>query len=353
MTFSYPDAQIPVVFSANSSAIRVNSSRSAEVKISVSFNGGYYGLVTLTDKSGTVLIDLKAILQGVAQISPFQYLLLNHLEAYQFTPNVTLRGDFSDGSSPESLDIRCLPGGIIADGSIPVPLNKPLTHRPIISTTHSDGLEVLPFILSERPSYGFVKARVRESSGKVTSIILPVSFPNGGDHPYLLLLDCSLNRILHEMHYAIVASDVISYDIEFNGEIRHRFFVSKESAQCFIFRNTMGAYDTIYATGVTGRTLDKEFSFSKKEHTDIPIPSEALDKISINSGCLVSDEEINQWHDFLVSNEQYIYEGGNLYQIIIDDADAETKKGALSTIAFTYHKAERLLVRAYKDDIIK
>lgn len=109
----------------------------------------------------------------------------------------------------------------------------------------------------------------------------------------------------------------------------------------YIFRNIYGFFDTVYATG--SRTISSDgdvtiFRNGRKEHE---LDNAAVRYVEQNTGYLDTSAAVSLWMDFMASTERYVYENGETRKIIVDEGDAKTTVGELSSFKFKWHYSDR------------
>lgn len=109
----------------------------------------------------------------------------------------------------------------------------------------------------------------------------------------------------------------------------------------YIFRNTYGTFDTIYATGSKVVSSDGDVSTFINGGVESELGNAAVRYVEQNTGYISSRGYARLWLDFIRSAERYVYEDGEAHRIIVDENDAKVTEGELSSFKFKWHYADR------------
>lgn len=220
------------------------------------------------------------------------------------------------------------------------------TKRPQVSRTYIHGREELSCFMKSSEKAKVCAVLYSCMNPPVTLQIAELI--NSGSHgkpPYnrIYSIDCSHSGILALAEENGFSDGILAYDIfiEGNEDDAQRFMVrDDDSVSEFRFRNSLGLYDYIYATGSAAENIEhdtKTFINGRKE-TELANDSRHLFKT--NTGYLRSRDETAFWREFLMSDERYVLDDGEWREVIVDETDNECKSMELGEMSFNWHFAE-------------
>lgn len=170
--------------------------------------------------------------------------------------------------------------------------------------------------------------------------------------PDMFFREVSYKRILKELNLTEDSDDIVAYDIVCGESWARRYIVAKDSGnvKAFLFRNTLGGYDTIYSTGEIRTELKTETAPFTNGNIEKEVTNDAVESWEVDSGYIATRREYTQWQDFLSSSDRYeIDREGNIHRIVIENAEAENTWQELATVKFTYHLSKKRTGRHYED----
>ena len=332
------------------------------------------------DRRGVLSLPIKDIANSMARDSIF------HLDAVDRAISV---GDNLTIQIPDRSLIRLTlsPGGV-DDKCIPaLPRGCFITYRPQVCITHPHGKELLALLVSDtapvssQPGILKSSAPIAEEGPSIAPRVVTSHFERvyvklylEGEHPEDVddaghkkwdlklfhsgsipqgitasaLIDVSYNKIRGLVN---TNRRLLAYDIYIpSSSTVQRFVVDyNTNSAVFVYRNSVGAYDTVYAHGSETRQLDQEFTMFVTNSDERELNNDTKENWTLSSGNLISDRQIDMWHDFLRSPERFIFEDGELKPIIIESSESPTERGKLSSIQFTYRLSTRPSGRYYEN----
>ena len=125
--------------------------------------------------------------------------------------------------------------------------------------------------------------------------------------------------------------------IRFEGEIFNMKKVS--DVKCFLFRNSLGVFETVCATGSFTRILTPEVATFITGRSEGELVNTSKVSFKVNTGALDSVDMVNLWQDFFLSKERYLVTEYSLEKIIVEEGKSEAKNRALCDMEFSYHLA--------------
>lgn len=148
-----------------------------------------------------------------------------------------------------------------------------------------------------------------------------------------------------------VDGHILAYDIlgMINGVEDHpigqRFVVApnNRNVRGWYFRNSLGAFDTVYSFGSFARALESEaktFTTNKKE---LEISNITKETFSVDTGYIKNEKELNLWYEFLRSSERYaILSNYEVARIVVDESDSEKTLNEAGSISFRCRMSEEV-----------
>lgn len=356
------------VLSRNASPITISDIESISITVTVLFQGASYTMTLSPDSSGTATLDLQGILRSLAP----KIGTMDRLETYRFTPvgsnNTITITAVGESDEEVSVNLIAIDGGIDGNPGLDQLENIIwLTWRDEESKTYISGYEQLSMLI-HTPSVPDLAegqlfrhrtlAKVYLNTGEDVIVELSDGMVSQASNLYLLQVNTSLRRvadILHENYSEYSAGDILAYDIygefcKLNDDIimtdvpmAQRFIATRarRNFKCFVFRNRLGVPDTIFSTGSFTKILTPDVDTFISGRTESELTNKSKESFRVNAGLLDSILQINQWQDFFLSEERYIFEDDQLKKIIVEEGKSEAKLQSLNDMEFTYHLAEQ------------
>lgn len=159
--------------------------------------------------------------------------------------------------------------------------------------------------------------------------------------------DCSYRRIRELADREVFDDEILAYDIYFEGyeSQAQRFIVNKDKrVKEFRFRNSLGVYDCIYASGTQSTEVDAKVSTFLNSMAENELSNTSKMYFSSDSGYLDTNEKIAFWKDFVASDDRYVLgDDSRWHQIIVDDVDFKAESYQLNSIKFKWHYSEEVV----------
>lgn len=175
---------------------------------------------------------------------------------------------------------------------------------------------------------------------------------------------CGYNRLQLDVNASMLSagSSVYSYDVFLRDDAGNMISEVKSfilddrpyiSYRQFIFRNSLGAYETFRAIADQVRDADytntvyskmRRWNFTERDHENKKDKSLELQKFIVNSG-LIEKDEMNWFRDIFLSKEVYEVRDGILFPIVITSENVSLGKDR----EFTYN-VQFEYIHAYTDE---
>ena len=306
--------------------------------------------VLLPDTYGRINLDMRKILEGAGShlrcdISGFPGDVFEHA---LFLKRFTLTAHQGDETASISRAVVC--GGSPDEGETSALLSSEYfwTRRPQVAPTWINSMETLCLLpLPDVPG---------RLCAKLYSRMLPpvlVFFAQWDMTPYsergmmaLLMYDCSLRHICEAASAAgygerIEAYDIIRIDGDGDvGQFCQRFIVKDGAVHTFLFRNSLGGYDTIHAVADRKKSMESESVLFVSGMEEMELKNDHYVSHEDGSGYLGSRDEVNFWYEFLSSDERYIVLDGKRLRIIVEESDSEMTENSVTSLTFSWHFAK-------------
>ena len=364
MNFTGYDLEYNLIFSKNAFPITLNNIESSSVTIEVTHKTEKYTMTLKPDANKKIELDLQGILRSLApEILSASRLVgfTTSLSTYKVT--ISASGDFDE---PCSVSFLAIDGGINANPAQDEVLNTIwLTWRPEISKTYAKAYEQLSVLLEPGAVEGVtegqlirhrVLAKVYLDTGDDVEIELLNGMVNVSAGCYIRSLDASLEQVadtLHRLYSEYDASNILAYDVygeycQLNDDVlmtdvpsAQRFVVQpgRTDVKCFMFRNSLGVFETVCSTGSYTRIVTPEVATFITGRSESELSNTSKVSFKVNTGVLDSIEMVNLWQDFFLSGERYLVTDSSIEKIIIEEGKSEAKLKTLSDMEFTFHLA--------------
>ena len=306
--------------------------------------------VLLPDANGRIHLDMRKILEGTAPFlrSSISGVPDDEFDSVLFLKKFTLTA--SQGEDVVSISRHVISGGSPDDGEAEALLSSEYfwTRRPQVAPTWREAEETLCLLpLPDVPG---------RLCAMVYSRMLPpevISFgPQWDMAPYseqgmaaLLMFNCSGRRVCEAAAAAGYAETVEAYDIiridgDAEGRFCQRFIVRDGHVHTFLFRNSLGGYDTIHAGSDRKKSMESESVLIVSGMEEKELKNDHYVSHEECSGYLGSEEEANFWYEFLASDERYIVLDGRRRRIIVEESDSETTENNVKSMTFRWHFAK-------------
>lgn len=326
------------ISSKNAKDFNLTGVESSSVIISVTCGSQAYSFVA-TPFAGVVPIRIGEILRS---LRPLAFGTIPTGDANAAVPAVTLTAEGEDDADPTPWSKNVFHGGY-AEPAYPHLVDNTYwwTWRQQISRTYKHGKEYLAalFVAGSSAKAFSVTAKINYTDGtSQTKTIQSFTVPSGTQKFYIF--DVSYSRVA--ALDTAVGKVIESYDIGGTSKITQRYVVrdADGNVRTFLFRNSLGLFDTIYSEGEFSEGIEyntQTFVSGREESESV---NDSRESISVKSGYLETIEEKNLWADFFLSDERYAWDGGTLRKIVIDEVQQENIFRKSSAASFSYHYAK-------------
>lgn len=227
-----------------------------------------------------------------------------------------------------------------------------LTWKPQVTRTYPWAKEVLSLIKPKSTSRT-VYAKVYLSTGSSVTVTLG-TFSSSSTQVAICSVNCSLSRI--QGFSGVSGKTVLGYDVYCGDILAHRFIV-KPARLCqreFLFANSLGVLDTVFATGDVARDTEAQVSTALISGQEAELANDAIEHFKVNTGGLRKRREMDQWQDFFRSPYRWVIlrDDATVRRIVVDSIESDMTEHRLSGASFTYHYAHRFTGRYYSDSAL-
>ena len=226
-----------------------------------------------------------------------------------------------------------------------------LTWKPQVTRTYPWAKEVLSLIKPKSTSRT-VYAKVYLSTGSSVTVTLG-SFSSSSTQVVICSVNCSLSRI--QGFSGVTGKTVLGYDVYCGDILAHRFIVkpARLRQREFLYANSLGVLDTVFATGDVARDTASELATARIGGQEVELSNDSVEHFKANTGGLRKRREMDQWQDFFRSTDRWVLlQGDVLRRIVIDSIESDMTEHKLSGASFTYHYADRFTGRYYSDSAL-
>ena len=344
-----PNSNKAYVFAENAEDLTVTGlSTSSNVTIAVYLNGSTVASFELTPHpvSASVVVRFREILNAVL---PRITCTVPSTTA-SYTNSVYVRATQSD-SSVDTATMFCFRGGFDAlETSFPHTTHW-LTWKPQVTRTYQWGEEIISFIKPKSTSIT-ISAIIYFADG-TSSVVTLGSFSSLSTQVTICSVNCSYSRI--KGFPSAANKTVLAYDVYGGDILVHRFIVKQTRLRQreFLFVNSLGVLDTVFATGDVSRDTECDIATARIDGQDVELTNDAVEHFKVNSGGLRKRRDMDQWQDFFRSSDRWVLlQGDEPRRIVIDSIESEMTEHNLSGVNFTYHYADRFSGRYYADSAL-
>lgn len=167
---------------------------------------------------------------------------------------------------------------------------------------------------------------------------------SSSDSTKILQLDLSyktIRQIADEIGYK--DDELLAYDISGGSAqdkpVGQRFIVAPNDrkVRAFCFRNSLGAFDTVYSCGEVNLAIESERKSFITSRQEIEIGNVSKEVIKVDTGYIATRRELNLWYEFLRSYERYLINSdGTMSRIVVDDSDSQKTLHAVGSLNFKF-----------------
>lgn len=326
MSFNDPYASGETVYAKSAGNITVSGAGAAPLTLVVRVDGEYVTKFATMPHAGVATVYLRELLVSLSDYLELPFDLSKGASGTVAVKVVTIEAGASTWSHPVMAGYK--PGGLEMDL---------LTTRPSSCVTYPDGMEP---VFAMRVAGAALKAELRFIDGKTDVLQL---VPPASDGAELIYHDCSYSSLRETAAKAGHIEDITGWEVYYEGSARGKgvkFSVAHGRHYQYVFRNALGTYDTIYATGEKSRSIDSEVRTFVNAGQETELDNDAIIVFEQNSGYVAGIGKAKSWTEFLSSTERYIVENGTLRRIVVEDDDMGLVEGELSSLKFRWHYAD-------------
>lgn len=111
--------------------------------------------------------------------------------------------------------------------------------------------------------------------------------------------------------------------------------------RCFLFQNSLGGFDTIIASGLSTLLPEGEIDTFINQGCEEELNNGFTSIWQQNTGYINSNGVAQQWKEFLLSSNRYLYTPEGWKQIIVTEYEVKHKESTLNSYTFKYHLSEK------------
>lgn len=341
MNFTNPNTGC--VWSWNAQDIILNDViMSGPVQFTVFLNGSSVAAFSLNAYNSHIVLKFREILEAILPNPSLSF----PSTTSSFTNTVYIRAT-QGSTSLNTSTMHCFRGGSDILHAFPQG-NHWLTWKPQITDTYPWAKECLSFVKPASVSRT-VYAKVYLSGN--TSVIVTIgTFSSASGQISICSVNCSPSRI--SGYSAVSGRTVLAYDVYIEGFLAHRFIL-KSARLCgreFLFENSLGVLDTVFATGDVSRETDSAVASVLIDKVETETSNNAVERFKVSTGWIRDRRMMDQWQEFARSSDRYVMlQGDDIRRIVVDSFEPEMTEHRLSSATITYHYAQGFTGRFYDD----
>ena len=344
MTFSNPNTGA-FVWSRTAGDITLSGLQSNQtVQFTVYLNGtSVFTFSLVSSTSGNIVIRFREILEAIL---PRRDATIPSTTS-SYTNTVYIRANLS-GNTLDTSTMFCFRGGSDALQSAFPHTTQFLTWKPQVVKTYPWASECISFIKPKSTSIT-VTGKVYMSDGSSVTVTLG-TFASSSTQVVICLVNISPSRIYGLA--SVSGKTIIGYDVYSNLLLAHRFIIKPGSLRVreFLFVNSLGVLDTVFATGDAERDTDLAVSTVMVGGLEKELSNDAQESFKVSTGGIRERRMMDHWQDFFRTTERFVrIQGDVTRRIVLDSVEPEMTEGKLSSAAITYHYADRFTGRYHTD----
>lgn len=127
--------------------------------------------------------------------------------------------------------------------------------------------------------------------------------------------------------------------------VGQRFVVAPKNRNIrgWYFRNSLGAFDTVYSFGSVTRAIESEIKTFTTNMKELEVSNISKETFTIDTGYIKNQKELNLWYEFLRSTERYaILSSNEISRIIVDESDSKNTLNEAGSISFRCRMSEEV-----------
>lgn len=218
------------------------------------------------------------------------------------------------------------------------------------------GKEPLVFFPYEGDTGGIVTAQVSMRNSEET---ITVNLRNDGGVGWDRYVPITVNAGYSDIVAALERLDppvVINYEnivgwrVNFKGgnqgerytskTIRYNLMQAKTNYREFVYRNSLGCWDTVYSRGTFKVVPKYNFSSFLNRNVESQLDSQVIEHMEIGSGPLATPVEQRMWLEMIASDEVYLVDqSGDMRLVVIDESSPSIQQKELNSLAVKCHYA--------------
>lgn len=288
--------------------------------------------------NGSLTIRLSDILRSL-RLLPFGGLPnTGRMDNWEMLDVVSISAEAADETAPEPWKRRAFEGGYDPSMHSALVNSYWWTWRDQVCRTFRDGKELLGALFTTATATVSVRIVATFTDGTAGENILVVTASPGGD--VFAVIDVSYSRV-----EAMFQKEIASYKVYRSGSQYPQVYEvsSLRPRRTFVFRNSLGMFDTVYALGRISDGGNRDVkTFIRSDRSEIVSDNNSRERIHVNSGSIDTKGELALWTEMLLSSEQvWEYNAGTYRQIVIDDFEMKLPQGVSGSVTFEYHYSEQ------------
>lgn len=214
--------------------------------------------------------------------------------------------------------------------------------------TFANGKEFLGALFSSGQTQVKVTATFSDGTSS-TAVLRTVTV--GTSEKKFAVIDVSYNTIATLFPTKVVETYKV---IRGNSAYAQEYKVSRlRPRRTFVFRNSLGLFDTVYATGVISDSATRDVkTFIGADRAENVSDNSSRERILVNSGHVDTRGQRALWDELVFSPDVWEYDAGTLRKIVIDTFDYKLQQGVSDSLTFEYHYSVASAGRGYEKSAI-
>lgn len=303
----------------------------------------------LVPVNGSITLSLRNILEAILPLETGLNPMLSGMAVRSGGHDVAISA-VDDLNYTASMSLTCFRGGI-DDSAGNDKSTRWLSWKPQVSQTFRWGRELLSLLLMPSYSTSQVRATIYYLYHSPEIVTLASAPSVANSKPCIWNYDCSFSTIAGLGTYSDVDT-IVAYDITMGNLPRRRFILAPTDnrGREFIFKNSMGALDTLFTSGKVDAEHESKATTAKVNNKERELSIELTAMQKVSTGLLQREREVANLYDFLRSNERYVLAPGDTARrIIVDSTDSDISLGEPSGASITFHLADGFTGEYYED----
>ncbi len=348
MNFSNPNTGA-VVWSRTAGDILLTGGPSAPnstILFRILLNGSEAAAFELTAVSGMVNLKFREILEAILPLND----MLFSGRSTRYSNTVAIQASAND-NTVTTAPMVCFRGGSDEESPAFPHTSHWLTWKPQETSTWPWAREQLSCIV---PSSTSVSVSAKVYFAYHTPVTVTVATFSSQSDTSIGTVDCSPSVI---EGLANVSNDtMVAYDVYTGNVMAHRFVVrpTRIRGREFLFRNSLGVWDTVFASGDVSRETGMAVSTVVIDSEETEIANAAVERFKVQTGSIRERRMMDQWQDFFRTTERFVLlQGDTPRRIVVDAVEPDMTEHALASALVTYHYAKAFTGRYYNDSALE